>query len=111
MERYETNVVSVCLFMYGYGLKWEGGCIYTMPCTLVTLDFQIARPFLLEDSAKKKRMGKYCTVPFFSCVKPWPLSADREMYPSVFFLLPLKEQLIFGASAFAKRCVTRMDTF
>lgn len=86
-------------------------CIYTMPCTLVTLDFQRARAF------HGGLCKMYCTVPFSSCVTPRPLFASWKMYLSVCFLHCLKSlQLILGAasfcqSIFVKLHANRGDTF
>lgn len=54
-------------------------CIYTMPCTLVTLDFQRARAYHCG------LCKVYCTVLVFNCVEPWLLSVCTEMHfnPSI----------------------------
>lgn len=75
------------------------GCIYTMPCTLVTLDIQRARAF-----HRRALQKLYCTVPFSSCVKPRPWFAYREMYPSVLSLslsALLEDNLFWELIAFA----------
>lgn len=81
MGSYEINVLSVCLLMYGYYF-YVRGRIYTMPCTLVTPDFQRERAF---------HWGlciNYCTVPSSFCVKPQSLCAYIEMYLSVVPVCP-----------------------
>ena len=84
------NFAFICvdiIFMYG-GIQY----IYTLPCTLVMLDFQRARAFsetiftqpaICSDVVHAVWIWStglckmYCTVPFPSCLKSWPLFKYR----------------------------------
>ena len=95
MEWYETNAISVCLLCMDTIYMWGGVYLYN---ALYFGDTWLPKSKSLFTKGLCKM---YCTVPFSSCVKPWPcLPAEKCILISFCSKTILFDKLIAFASLF-----------